>query len=178
MQPLETIESFVAPVVMISANGLLCLALYNRLAAIVSRTRTINKERFDQLARLAVTPPAVAVEAEHLRRRAAMLDEMGHQLFDRVRMLRDSLICLLLSVLVMLGCSLALGLAPMSRVCGPIALVLFVSGAAVMFWGIVLAIQELRVSLDPLTYEHAEIERWLHPQNDENGAENGTGAIR
>ena len=46
-EALQTIQSFVAPVVMISANGLLCLAFYNRMAAVIHRTREINRERFE-----------------------------------------------------------------------------------------------------------------------------------
>lgn len=163
-QALQTVESFVAPVVMISANGLLCLALYNRLAAVASRTRAINKERFDLIARLVTMPPGTA-EGDHLNKRIQILDELGHRLFVRVRLLRDSLVCLLISVLSMLGCSLALGLAPMAELLGVLALALFVAGVGAMFWGIVKAIQELRGALDPLAYEHDQIERWLHDPN-------------
>ena len=35
----DVIHALVAPVVIISANGLLCLSLYNRMAAVVGRLR-------------------------------------------------------------------------------------------------------------------------------------------
>ena len=60
---LQTIQSFVAPVVMISANGLLCLAFFNRMAAVVHRVREINRERFELAARLAVIDGSDAVSA-------------------------------------------------------------------------------------------------------------------
>ena len=41
----KIISSSVVPVVIISACGLLCLAFYNRMAAIVSRLRGFQRER-------------------------------------------------------------------------------------------------------------------------------------
>jgi hypothetical protein len=158
---LETIQSFVAPVVMISANGLLCLAFYNRLSAVVNRSRTINKERFDLVLRLSAMPPQTTglPEAAHLKWRIEVLDEIGHQLFDRARMLRSTLICLLLSVLSMLLCSLALGLAQLATGVAWAALTFFVVGALVMMLGVLTAIRELRITLEPLLLEHQHIEQ-------------------
>jgi len=155
----ETIQSFVAPVVMISANGLLCLAFYNRLNAIVSRSRTINKERFDLAMRLSGprTEPG-SPEAAHLGRRIEVLDELGHQLYDRARLIRTTLISLLVSVVFMLACSLALGLSPLGAGFGWTALGLFVVGALAMMYGVVLAAQELRIALEPLLFEHQGME--------------------
>jgi hypothetical protein len=157
---IETIQWFVAPVVMISANGLLCLAFYNRMSSIVGRSRTINKERFELAIRhsgLAATPDAP--EAVHLTRRIKILDELGHQLYDRARLIRATLISLLLSVVFMLASSLALGLSPLGDSLGWAALGLFVAGALAMMCGVVLAVQELRISLDPLLFEHEGMEQ-------------------
>lgn len=52
----HTIQLLVAPVVMISAAGLVCLALYNRLATIVGRIRAIHKEEIDTLSRMSIAP--------------------------------------------------------------------------------------------------------------------------
>jgi len=161
LQALQTIQSFVAPVVVISANGLLCLAFYNRMTAVTNRLRTINKERFDLHARLLALgePSSFAPETGPLAHRVEMLDELGHQLFDRVRLIRDSLVFLLAAVLAMLGCSLALGLSPLSPVFGSIALVLFVAGVAVMMLGVMKAILELRIALSTLQFEHDMLEK-------------------
>ena len=157
---LETIQTFVVPVVMISANGLLCLAFYNRLTAIVSRIRTINKERFDLLARLAAMrgEPAKSPDGKHLHQRTVILDHLGHQLFQRAWWLRGTLICLLVSVLCMLACSLTLGLSRLAGSFAWVALIFFVAGTMVMMVGIVMAIQELRDALEPLTFEHERME--------------------
>ncbi len=173
LHTLKTIESFVTPVVMISANGLLCLALYNRLAVIVNRVRTINKERFDLFGRLAAMagqPPA-SPEVAHLEHRLEVLDELGHQLFDRVRMIRDSLVCLLVTVLLMLGCSLLLGITSLIPNWAWVAPTLFVAGVAVMMLGVLRAIQELSVALSPLRFEHDMLE---HLQR-ENGRDESDG---
>lgn len=158
---LETVQSFVAPVVVISANGLLCLAFYNRMTSVITRLRTINKERFDLHARLlamaADTPDSS--HASHLRHRVEILDSLGHQLFERVRVIRDSLIFLLVAVLCMLSCSLALGLAPALPRMGSVALALFVSGVVIMILGVARAIQELRMTLSTLVFEHEMLEK-------------------
>lgn len=160
-QALQTVQSFVAPVVMISANGLLCLAFYNRLAAVAHRVREIHRERFDLATRQAASngaPPDPA-GAAHVQARIHTLDELGHRLLHRVRLVRDALICLLLSVLFMLACSLALGLASLHDALNWAALGCFVLGAAAMGGGVVRAVQELRVTLDPLVFEHEMLER-------------------
>ena len=66
---------------MVSANGLLCLAFYNRLSSLANRSRAMNKERFDLVAQLSAlkTKGATGLEPEHLELRIATLDELGHQ---------------------------------------------------------------------------------------------------
>jgi hypothetical protein len=157
---LETIQSFVAPVVMVSANGLLCLAFYNRLSALANRSRAMNKERFDLVAELSAlqAKSAMGLEPEHLELRIATLDEIGHQLFERARWIRRTLMSLLVSVLCMLACSLCLGLASLVEAIGVIAPWLFVAGIISMIVGILAAIEELRRSLQPLLFEHEQID--------------------
>jgi hypothetical protein len=177
---LDTIQTLVAPVVMISANGLLCLAFYNRLGAIINRSRTINKERFDLLMRLATVREHAgpASELAHIGHRVEVLDELGHQLLRRARWLRGTLVCLLLSVLAMLACSLALGLSLFVPALDWAALALFVAGALVMGFGILLAIYELRAALDPLVFEHERIERSHSGPPGAGGTERAAGIFR
>lgn len=175
-ETLHTIETFVAPVVMISANGLLCLAFYNRLAAVISRMRALNKERFDLFTRLSAISAERQDTAEvaHVKKRLEILDELGHQLFERVRLVRDSLICLLVTILLMLGCSLDLGITPLLPRISWLAPTFFVSGVAVMMLGVLRAIQELRRALATIAFEHDMLEQSQH----ENGgllAGNGNG---
>ena len=53
----EVIHTLVAPVVMISARGLICLALYNRLAVVGGRLRAYSREHFETQTRLAGMSP-------------------------------------------------------------------------------------------------------------------------
>src|SRR5436190_11594904 len=51
----KVISAGVGPIIVISACGLLCLAFYNRLAAVVTRLRAFHREQFqvqETLARL------------------------------------------------------------------------------------------------------------------------------
>lgn len=158
---LETIQTFVAPVVMISANGLLCLAFCNRLSALVGRSRTMNQERFELTMRLAALrePENHAAEAGQLRQRIDILDDLNRQLFSRAWWLRGAVVGLLVSVLCMLVCSLALGLAAARPMIAWLALVFFVAGALAMMAGVVMAIMEIRGVLDPLMFEHEGVEQ-------------------
>ena len=155
----ETIHTFVAPVVMISAAALFCLAFYNRLSAMVSRSRTINKERFDLVLRhtaLQAQSPE-SPEAGHLRQRITVLDELGHQLL--VHGLDPRHAHLPVDLRALHACLFA-GLGPggdvgrrgrrrAGAVCGR---------ALAMMIGVVLAIQELRMAIDPVLYEHEGLE--------------------
>jgi hypothetical protein len=158
---LETIQALVAPVVMISANGLLCLALYNRLAGVMNRVRAFHKESFDLSARLnaMISEGRREVEGAHYERRIRTLDQLGHRMMDRARLLRNSLYCLLLTVLSMIGCSIALGLSALYAPINWGALALFYIGAVIMMLGIVAAIVELQCVLDPLVLEHDTLEK-------------------
>ena len=80
----EVIEILIGPVVMISANGLLCLAFYNRLANVMSRCRAINKERVDletELAELGAEQLELPRRLQWKRHRGSR--HMGSQLFRR-----------------------------------------------------------------------------------------------
>src|ERR1700722_2499399 len=105
----KIISVSVAPVVIISACGLLCLAFYNRLAAIVSRLRAFQRERlhWKQL------PPDPAADADHPDDRRKMLELLEIQTENvarRAKLIRLTLFFLLLTILLLIGCCLMLGL--------------------------------------------------------------------
>lgn len=160
---LETIQLLVAPVVMISACGLLCLALYNRLAAMVSRARAFHKEQFDAATRLA-SARAQAEDAallQHLHRRVELLDTQVVGILRRAALVRGALILLLGTVLCMLACSLSLGLSLAVPVLfSRLALGLFLLGIAAMAGAIVLAIRELTRALDPVILEQTAFDEF------------------
>ena len=140
---------------MVSANALLCLVFYNRLSAVVNRSRAINKERFDLLTHQAVLT-ATEKQSQHsvyIRRRMEVLDHVGAQLLERAQWVRRVLYCLLLAVLCMLACSLTLGLVSGDSFFARLAMGFFVTGTLVMMAGGTLAIWELHLALEPLMFE-------------------------
>ena len=165
---LQTIQLLVAPVVMISACGLLCLALYNRLAAIVSRARAFHKERFDAQTRLDAIDAKTSGDplAQHLRRRVELLDEQVDQILRRGALVRNSLILLLCTVLCMLGCSIALGLSILSHVFAGVALTLFLAGVGLAIVAMLLALLELRRALDPVLLESSAFDESDEPKSE------------
>ncbi len=158
------IQLLVAPVVMISACGLLCLALYNRLAAIVSRARTFHKERFEVTGKLtaAEANPEDSVLAQQLRNRVETLDDQVSQILRRAVLIRNALVCLLVAILCMLGCSVSLGLSSLNAMFGYLALLMFSLGVLVMMAAMALAIVELLRALDPVALEHENIEDLMY----------------
>lgn len=172
---LTLLQIVLAPVVLISACGLLCLALYNRFSTIISRARVFHREMFDaqtQLASLGNSSPEVAAR---LSDRVQILGAQTSQILARARKIRASLFCLLLTIICMLACSLLLAalvpvadasmLATGSAFNTPGTLhtivtaagVVFVIGIALMIAAMVLAMLELRTALDPVAIEHYEI---------------------
>jgi hypothetical protein len=163
MQPnftLQTIQLLVAPVVMISANGLFSLALYNRLAAIVSRARVFHKEHFDALRNLSATAPGDrdGPAAHQLQKRVAALEYQSRRVLRRARLVRNALIYLLVAVLCMLGCSLALGLSTIFANLDALVVLLFCLGVLSTMVAAALAIAELSAALEPVTAEAVSLE--------------------
>jgi len=151
---LQIIQFLIAPVVMISANGLICLAFYNRMGAVMGRTRAFHKERYDLAARLAsLDTEEYREEAAHVRRRMRVLGQLCDRMVMRARLLRNSLWLLLTTILFMLGCSIDLGLLPYWPHIGWLAPLLFVAGVVAMAAGVGLAMLELGYSISALKFE-------------------------
>ena len=157
--PSQLLQGCVVHAVIISANALLCLALYNRLTAVLSRLRAMNQERFE----LSAKTTSIEVQRQcpghldKLRRRTEALDQQVALLYRRAALIRTSLVWLLVTVQCMIACSLALGLATLGGLTGTIcswaAVALFVAGMAVMMLGVGRAIQDLLITLDALQFE-------------------------
>ncbi len=157
----KTIQFLIAPVVMISACGLLCLALYNRLAAIVSRARAFHKERFYIEVKLASPEPPPDPVVGHLRRRFNTLEEQAARILSRARRVRGAILALLGCILCMLVSSLTLGAALVWPAFDRAALGLFLLGDLLACLGILLAISEVLGALDPVTMEYTAFEDHL-----------------
>jgi hypothetical protein len=159
----ETIRDLVAPVVMISANGLICLALYNRLATMVTRLRLFHKERFDVHAALADAAHSLHLDRKSLQHRAENLEEQCTAITRRARLVRNALAMMLLGVIGMLSCSLVLGLANLMSGLSMVGLTLFMGSIVCMMAGIGFALAELASSLDMLDVESQSLESLDQP---------------
>ena len=153
----ESIRELTLPVVLISANGLICLALYNRLAAITARLRSFCREQFEMRMKLTELetcshPPSQKVMS-HLVERLKVLEEQRSAIFRRALQLRNGLILLLASIVGMLLSSLLLGIALEFSLHPAIPLTAFVLGTLAMISGIGFAIRELIAALDPVSAE-------------------------
>ena len=131
----QAIQAILAPAIMVSACGLLLLGLLNRYTVIMSRIRSLSEERRRLLR--ATTPPAEAQPVE-VTRLASVLRQL-EDLVDRVRLLRNAVMCQVAAVGCFVFTSLLLGL----RVSGPEwaavihPLPVFVIGMGVLFAGVV-----------------------------------------
>src|SRR5439155_5458231 len=97
----KLISAGVGPIIVISACGLLCLAFYNRLAAVVTRLRSFHRERLheqDALDRqMASAAPDETAMVRH-RELLGMLDVQERHVIRRAHWIRRTLGCLLLTI--------------------------------------------------------------------------------
>lgn len=160
MSTADIIRELAIPVVMISANGLLCLALYNRLAAITARLRVFWRERFDIELRLIAEDddhPSDAQTRALLHQRMATLDDQCNSVARRAWYVRSALVLFLAAVIGMLVVTLLLGLLYAWPAVEPVVLVAFVVSVLMEMTGVALAIGELLLCLEPVKAEGLEM---------------------
>src|SRR5450432_1244928 len=105
----KIISASVVPVVIISACGLLCLAFYSRLAAIVSRLRAFQRERLHEQE---IADRDTSTDDADAARRRLLLAHLATQtshVTRRAKLIRLTLGFLLLAIAMLIGCSLMLG---------------------------------------------------------------------
>lgn len=156
----QVIQQLVAPAVMISACGLLCLAQYNRLAAIVARLRQFHHERFEIYESMSTSEES---EKQLLTARFEGIGEQADHILQRARTIRNGLICLVGCILCMLASSLAIGLSLTIESVQPVVVGLFILGVLSMTAAMVFALAELRASLKEVEYEHERIRHLGQP---------------
>lgn len=165
MDPLwsNIIPSAVVPVVIISACGLLCLTFYNRLAFIVTRLRSLHRERlgeYKELFRLEDERKGKLAlqETEHF------LHFLEHQTADvlkRALYLRNCLFCLIFAIFSLTITSLLIGLSLLYPVLDAAVLIFFVLGLLLVLNGLYYALKEIVVSLQPIKMESEFVQRLL-----------------
>ena len=142
----------VTPVVLISACGLVTLALYNRLGTILARIRAFHQQKIELLKNL---HDHRFVEFQML------IDMLNSQIVGitvKARMIQKSLYSLLAAIVAFLLCSLFAGATALHEWVGMVALGMGFLGLCLFLVGIGLAMWELRLSLIPLEEENAYLE--------------------
>lgn len=168
------ISTSVVPVAIISACALLCLALYNRLSALISRLRGFQRERLAEYEAYAQHVRSGHEDASSLQHHQQMLEMLGVQtarVYRRAKLIRASLLHLLAAIACLVLCSLCMGLsmvAPGSYLIGGyIAQVFFVVGMVFMLGGTVLGIIEMWNALEPVQLETQFVSRLANELDNE-----------
>lgn len=143
----RVISSAVVPVVIISACGLLALALYNRMAAIVSRLRAFQRERLLERERIESSG------SQHGRRLLEHLELQTHRVKRRARLIRLALLFLMFTISLLIGCCLMLGLSTLAPSAIFAAVGLFILGLLSMLASTMAATLELFAALEPVELE-------------------------
>lgn len=151
------ISMSVLPVVIISACGLLSLAFYGRLAAVVARLRGFQREMLEAQDKLEKTG---ALEEARL---LEVLRTQTEQVKKRARLIRLALLFFLTAVGLLIICSLALAFSWLLSAATFVAGVFFVLGLCSMLGGIVAAMMELRGALQPVELEARFVSRAVEP---------------
>jgi len=137
----------VVPVVIISACGLLSLAFYGRLAALVTRLRLFQREMLKEQEKWAKEGTGDHQQLLEVLRTQTL------QVTQRARLIRRALLFFLTAVAILIVCSLTLVTSWFFPPAAFFAAVLFVLGLLSMLGGVISAMLELRESLEQVELE-------------------------
>ncbi len=141
------IQLILAPAVIISACAIIVGGLVSRAAAVNDRIRVMNRERVDLLGQGATH----SLAKERLRE----IDQQIPDLLHRLRLSHHAVTATYGAILVLIGDMLVIAVAALTNnvVAGWLALLVFLSGAALLGLAVVLTIRELQKSLTSIKYE-------------------------
>lgn len=140
----QILSASATPVVLISACGLITLALYNRLATILARLRTCHQQEIDLLKQLDQNPSARA------KSQLELVNAQTTKVTKKAKVIQKGLFCLLSSVVAFLGCSIFSAATVLHEQFGAAAVISHITGLLLFIFGIGWAIKELMMSISPL----------------------------
>ncbi len=152
----KIISAGAGPIIGISACGLLCLAFYNRLTAVVTRLRLFQRERLKAQAEIGHQRASEQPDLVSLKMNQEILEALQVQtthVIRRARLIRRTLSCLLLTIACLSLCSLALSLSLIWSDLTLVAVPFFVAGLSLLILGVAFAILEMYRALDPIELE-------------------------
>jgi hypothetical protein len=139
-------------VVLISACGLVTLALYNRMGAILARIRAFHQQKIELLEN------RFKHEKTEQQMLLDMLDSQIVGVTAKARALQKGLTCLLAAIAAFVICSLFGGAPVLQEWFGIAALGMGFLGISLFLFGLGWAMWELMLSLTPLEEETAYLE--------------------
>lgn len=164
----KIIVASVTPVVVISASGLLCLAFYNRLAAIVSRLRGFHRERLHELDEITqLEAEGNAADSERLARHQrilAHLNKQVEQVLARAKLIRATIMCLLATIAMLVLCSIMLGLAIFWPAAFYVGAATFLLGMCFLLAAVIFAAREMVRALNPAELEASFVAELGHTE--------------
>ena len=136
----HTIQLILAPVVMVTACGLMLNSLVIRYGAIAEHLRVINRERLDMLRRMSDAPLD--------RERLSEIDVLAPELLRRHKHLHDALLFVYFAILVFIGNMFVIAVASATQTdaLANIVLILFLIGVALLFIAVLIITVEVRFS--------------------------------
>jgi len=150
----KTISLILAPVVMLTACGLLVSGMLQQYSAINGRVRAMTAERLSLLGET----EAGANNARGRERRIE-IDHQVPMLLHRHRLVRDAVLCVYAAVLVFVSSMFVIAAAAEAKsgALATAALVVFLAGTAVLLVGMVFIALDIRTSHESLEYETTRV---------------------
>lgn len=148
----EILHVSVTPVVLISASGLVALALYNRLGLINARVRNFHREKISLLKELR------ADDDVDKRLLLNMMNSQIARVMHKATLMVWSLYGVLLGIVAFVLCSLLAALGTMWPTVSYAAFALHLAGLCLFLAGVLMALWELTRSLTPMAEENAYLE--------------------
>ena len=137
----------VTPVVLVSACGLVTLALYSRFGVILARIRAFHQQKIELLENL---------HQHEVNEQQMLLNMLNSQIVGvtiKARAIQKGLYCMLAAIAAFLLCSLFAGATVLHEWIGMVALAMGILGISLFLVGLGWAIRELTLSLTPLEEE-------------------------
>jgi hypothetical protein len=167
----EVVGLITAPVVLITACGLLLGSLNSRLASCIARTRQFD-ERVHDIIQAKMTKHPSNHLLEMYNRQIRSIRNQGRQVIKRAENLRNSValieICSICMILTSLVAALTLVNATIFT---PLTLAVFIIGGIFLFMGVLNSVREVLSTLGPVEVEFLElVELSLEENGDDDDA--------
>jgi hypothetical protein len=140
----QSIQSILAPAIMISSCGLIMLGLNNKYSSVIGRIRLLNNERRKIVAIL--TSENNLDYSDNMRLRS--LQTQINQLLKRCKLVRNSVtsIALAIGLFVFTCLLLAMSYLTKSDIFDLFAMIVFILGMFSVFLGVILVVIEVRMA--------------------------------